>query len=380
MKSAGFVNPRAFAAVMAASVAIGVATASPAAAQDRYAAYVMDARTNEVLLEDQANDSRYPASLTKMMTLYMLFGALERGEITMDTRLTASRHAASQPPSRLGMRCTRRNGCDSITVEQAIRAIVVQSANDVAVMVAERLGGTESRFCANMTARARQIGMTNTRFVNASGLPDPEQRSTAHDMAMLGQALWRDYPQYYHYFQTPSFAWRRGSGTNHNHLLGQVDGVDGIKTGYTRASGFNLATMAERNGHRVIVVVMGGETAAARDAQVAYLLEGAYQEYARRTDPNAATFVSLPNNRLDVGLTPGTLTASAPPSISTAPQSPYAAYRARVVETMAPVRAPLDPPVGQGDETNAGDDDNDVAVDNDPNHSTDEDSPTPARQ
>jgi D-alanyl-D-alanine carboxypeptidase len=215
--------------------------------------------------------------------------------------------------------------------------------------------------------------MTNTRFVNASGLPDPEQRSTAHDMAMLGQALWRDYPQYYHYFQTPSFAWRRGSGTNHNHLLGQVDGVDGIKTGYTRASGFNLATMAERNSHRVIVVVMGGETASARDAQVAYLLEGAYQEYARRTDPNAATFASLPNRRLDVQFAPGTLTASAPPT-QVAPQGPYAAYRATVVETMAPVRAPL----GQGDEANAADDD-DAPVDNDPNHSTDEDSPAPAR-
>lgn len=374
MKSAGFTKIRTFAGVLAATMLLGFAAAAPAAAQsgdDRYAAFVMDARTNEVLLEDQANAPRYPASLTKMMTLYMLFDALERGDISMDTRLTASRHAASQPPSRLGMRCSRRRGCDSITVEQAIRAIVVQSANDVAVMVAERLGGSEARFCANMTARARQIGMTNTRFVNASGLPDPEQRSTAHDMAMLGQALWRDYPQYYHYFQTPSFAWRRGSGTNHNHLLGQVEGVDGIKTGYTRASGFNLATMAERNGHRVIVVVMGGETAAARDAQVAYLVEGAYQEFARRSDPNAATFASLPNRRLDVQLAPSVLAASAPPT-TVAPQGPYAAYRATVVETMAPVRAQLDP-VGQGDE---GDDD-EAPVDNDPNHSTDEDS-TPA--
>jgi len=379
MKSAGLSKIRRFAGVFAAAALIGAALATPAAAQtgdDRYAAFVMDARTNEVLLDDQADASRYPASLTKMMTLYMLFDALERGDISMDTRLTVSRHAASQPPSRLGMRCTRRAGCDSITVEQAIRAIVVQSANDVAVMVAERLGGSEARFCANMTARARQIGMTNTRFVNASGLPDPEQRSTAHDMAMLGQALWRDYPQYYHYFQTPSFSWRRGSGTNHNHLLGQIDGVDGIKTGYTRASGFNLATMAERNGHRVIVVVMGGETASARDAQVAYLLEGAYQEYARRNDPNAATFASLPNRRLDVQFAPGTLTASAPPS-QVAPQGPYAAYRATVVETMAPVRAPLGPGVGQGDETNA--DDDEAPVDNDPSHSTDEDSPAPAR-
>jgi D-alanyl-D-alanine carboxypeptidase len=165
-------------------------------------------------------------------------------------------------------------------------------------------------------------------------------------MATLGQALWHDFPEYYHYFQTPSFAWRRGSGRNHNRLLGQVDGVDGIKTGYTRASGFNLATMAERNGRRVIVVVLGGETAAARDAQVAYLIEGAYQEFARREDPNAAALASLPTRRLDVQLAPGALNAQANQA---APGSPYAAYQGMVVETLSPVRAPLDP-VGQGDE------------------------------
>jgi len=308
----------------------------------------MDARTNEVLLEDQADATRYPASLTKMMTLYMLFEAIERGDISMDTRLTASRNASRQPPSRLGLACSRRRGCDSITVEQAIRALVVQSANDVATMVAERLGGSEARFAANMTARARELGMRDTRFANASGLPDTRHRTTARDMATLGQALWHDFPQYYHYFQTPSFAWRRGSGRNHNRLLGQVEGVDGIKTGYTRASGFNLATMAERNGHRVIVVVLGGETAASRDAQVAYLIEGAYEEYARRTDPNAAAFASLPTRRLDVQTQAGTQTAAAP-ARPLPPSSPYDTYRGMVVETMAPVRAPLDS-TGQGDE------------------------------
>jgi D-alanyl-D-alanine carboxypeptidase len=188
----------------------------------------------------------------------------------------------------LALPARRRRGCDSITVEQAINALVVQSANDVAVLVAERLGGTEARFSANMSARARELGMTETRFANASGLPDTRHRTTARDMARLGQALWQDFPQYYHYFQTPNFSWRRTSGRNHNRLLGQVEGVDGIKTGYTRASGFNLVTMAERGGRRVIVVVMGGESASARDAQVAYLVEGAYQEFARREDPNAA--------------------------------------------------------------------------------------------
>ncbi len=363
MTSAGLSKIRTLLGMAALTAALGVATATPALADDRYAAIVMDARTNEVLLEDQADEGRYPASLTKMMTLYLTFEALERGDITMNTRLTASRRAAAQPPSRLGLRCSRRRGCDSITVEQAIRALVVQSANDVAVVLAERLGGSEGRFAANMTSRARQLGMTNTRFVNANGLPDPLQRTSARDMALLGQALWRDFPQYYHYFQTPSFAWRRNSGNNHNRLLGQVEGVDGIKTGYTRASGFNLATMAERNGRRVIVVVMGGETAAARDAQVAYLVEGAYQEFARRADPNAATFASLPSRRLD-GSAPGaTMTAAAP-----SPSGPYAAYQGMVVETMSPVRAPL-PPTGQGDEAS---DDDEPAIDNDPNHSTEE--------
>jgi D-alanyl-D-alanine carboxypeptidase len=234
-------------------------------------------------------------------------------------------------------------------VDQAIRALVVQSANDVATMVAERLGGSEARFAANMTARARELGLTNTRFANASGLPDTRHRTSARDMALLAQALWRDFPEHYHVFQTPSFAWRRSSGRNHNRLLGQIEGVDGIKTGYTRASGFNLATMAERNGQRVIVVVLGGETASARDAQVAYLVEGAYQEFARRADPNAAQFASMPTRRLDVQLAPGTLQASSPAARPLAP-SPYQTYQGMVIETLSPVRAPIDEPLGQGDE------------------------------
>jgi D-alanyl-D-alanine carboxypeptidase len=343
MKSAGYFNVKLLAGAFAAAVTLGLA--APAAAQDRYAAIVMDARSNEVLHEDQADEPRFPASLTKMMTLYMIFEALERGDITLDTRWTASRNASRQPPSRLGLTCRRRRGCDSITVDQAIRALVVQSANDVAVMAAERLAGSEARFAANMTARARELGLTNTRFANASGLPDSHHRTTARDMARLSQALWYDFPEYYHYFQTPSFSWRRTSARNHNHLLGQVEGVDGIKTGYTRASGFNLATMAERDGRRVIVVVLGGETAAARDAQVAYLIEGAYQEYARREDPNSATYANMPTNRLDAPLASGTLNASAQPSTP----SPYSTYQGMVVETLSPVRVPIEP-VGQGDE------------------------------
>lgn len=339
--------------ILAGAFALGVA--APAAAQDRYAAIVMDARTNEVLLEDQADVRRFPASLTKMMTLYMIFEAIERGEITLNTRWTASRNVARQPASRLGLGCSRRRGCDTINVDQAIRALAVQSANDVATLTAERLGGSEARFAANMTARARELGLTDTRFANASGLPDERHRTTARDMAVLSQALWRDFPQYYHYFQTPTFSWGRNHGRNHNRLLGEVTGVDGIKTGYTRASGFNLATMAERNGRRVIVVVLGGETSSARNAQVAYLVEGAFEEYARRDDANTVTYANLPTRRLDAQqFAPSTVTTRA-----AAPASPYATYQGMVVETLAPMRAPIEP-VGQGDQGEpSGEDDED---------------------
>lgn len=334
------------AALLTLTLSVGIGVSGVALADDRYAAIVMDARTNEVLLEEQADETRFPASLTKMMTLYMLFDAIERGDVSLETRLTASRNASRQPPSRLGL---RRN--DTITVNQAIQALVVQSANDVATMVAERLGGSEARFAAAMTARARELGMSNTRFANASGLPDNRHRTTARDIAVLSQALWRDFPAYYHYFQTPSFAWRRGSARSHNRLIGQVEGVDGIKTGYTRASGFNLATMAERSGQRVIVVVLGGETAAARDAQVAYLVEGAYEEYARRGDQNV-TYANLPNQRLDVGLAPGVLNAGVARAATAGSSLPY---QGMVLETLAPVRAALDAPlpIGQGDEGEA---------------------------
>ncbi len=324
-----------------AVVFLSIGLAGPAAAQDRYAAIVMDARTNEVLLEDQADEHRFPASLTKMMTLYMLFEAMERGDLSMDSRLTASRNASRQPPSRLGL----RRG-DTITVDQAIRALAVQSANDVATMIGERLGGTEARFAANMTARARELGLTDTRFANASGLPDNRHRTTARDMARLSQAIWYDFPQYYHYFRTESFSWRRSHGRNHNRLLGSVDGVDGIKTGYTRASGFNLATMTERHGRRVIVVVLGGATSAARDAQVAHLIEGAYEEYARREDANTVTYANMPTRRLDVQLTPPAVTETAR---SATPSTPYSTYQGMVVETLSPVRVPLEAPVGEGD-------------------------------
>jgi D-alanyl-D-alanine carboxypeptidase len=351
MKRSGQTTFKFAAAAGAAMFTLGYA--GLAAADDNYAAVVMDARTNEILLDDQADEARFPASLTKMMTLYMLFEALERGDISLSTRLTASRAASRMPASRLGL----RRG-DTLTVEQAINALVVQSANDVAVVVAERLGGTESRFASLMTARAREMGMTGTRFVNASGLPDTRQQSSARDMALLGQALWRDFPQNYHYFQTAGWTYRNRYTRGHNRLIGSVEGVDGIKTGYTRASGFNLVSSAERGGRRVIVVVMGGDTAAARDAQVAYLIEGAFEEYARRDlDPNGVTYANLPVNRLDVQLAPSNSGVTTVARSTTT--QPYAnelglapgLAEGSVVETLGPSRGPLAAPIGEGDDS-----------------------------
>jgi len=227
----------------------------------------------------------------------MLFEAMERKEISLNDKMTASKFASLQAPTKLGL----KRG-DQISVDTAIKALVTKSANDVAVMVAERLGGSEGRFAAQMTARARELGMTSTRFVNASGLPNVQQRTSAKDMAMLGRALVRDFPQYYSYFKTPGMTWRANYARNHNGLLGRVDGMDGIKTGYTRMSGFNLTSSVERSGHRIVAVVMGGSSASARDAQMAHLIESAFEEIGRRTGQplNAATFVSLPVNRVSV--------------------------------------------------------------------------------
>lgn len=258
------------ASMIPSALLVSFCLASPSWAE-KYSAIVIDAQTNEVLHAEMADDVRYPASLTKMMTLYMLFDAMERGEIKASDKMLVSRHASVQAPTKLGLRRGR-----TISVEDAIRAICTKSANDAAVVVAERLGGTEAKFAAKMTARARQLGMLNTTFVNASGLPDMRQQTTARDMAMLGERLFQDHPAYYSYFQTPGMRWGRSYAANHNRLLGKVDGVDGIKTGYTNASGYNLASSVSRNGVRLVAVVMGGETASARDAQVSQLIENAY--------------------------------------------------------------------------------------------------------
>jgi D-alanyl-D-alanine carboxypeptidase len=232
-----------------------------------YAAIVVDANTGKVLHESHADSTRYPASLTKVMTLFLLFERLEAGTIKLSTPLPVSKHAAAQAPSKLALKPG-----DTISVEDAIGAIVTKSANDVAVVVAEALGGTESGFARMMTRKAHILGMNHTTYVNASGLPDTEQRTTARDQARLGRAIQERFPKYYKYFQTRSFTWHGRNMRNHNKLLGRVEGVDGIKTGFTRASGFNLLTSVHRDGRYIVAAVFGGRSGRWRDARMTDLV------------------------------------------------------------------------------------------------------------
>ncbi|MEL6474537.1 MAG: serine hydrolase [Pseudomonadota bacterium] len=254
-----------------ATLAVSAAFSAPTAHAEKYASIVIDAETDTVLHARHADAPRYPASLTKVMTLYMLFDELKAGRLSLDDRLSVSRTAASQPPSNIRLRAG-----STIRVSDAISALVTKSANDVAVVVAEHIGGSETRFARLMTVKAADLGLTNTVFRNASGLPDTQQLSTARDMARLAEAMLEDHADYYHYFETKRFAYGGRTYKNHNELLGDVEGVDGIKTGYTRASGFNLMASAKRDGNRVIAVMLGGHTSKSRNSHVTDLIEAAY--------------------------------------------------------------------------------------------------------
>jgi len=245
----------------------------------KYAAIVVDARTGKTLFEANSTQPRYPASLTKMMTLYLLFEALESGRVTRDTQIPVSAHAASQPPTKL-----RFKPGETIDVDSAIRALVVKSANDVAVAVGEYLAGSEEAFAAAMTDKARRIGMRATVFRNASGLPDDGQHTTARDMAVLGMALRKHFPQYYSYFSATDFVFRGRRVRGHNDMLGRVRGVDGIKTGYIRASGFNIVTSYSADGRQIVVVVMGADSARQRNDHAEALLQRALSPGGDRTE------------------------------------------------------------------------------------------------
>lgn len=235
--------------------------------ETKYSALVLDASSGATLYQANATASRYPASLTKMMTLYLLFEAMDQGRLSKTTEIPVSANASRQPPSKMGIKAGQ-----TIDSESAILALAVKSGNDVAVAVAEYIGGTEEQFAAQMTARARQLGMTGTVFRNASGLPDPDQRTTARDMAVLGLALRSRFPQYFYYFGQRDFMFRGRLVRGHNDLIGRVEGVDGIKTGYIKASGYNIVTSVSRGSRRLMIVVMGGNSARARNDHVEELI------------------------------------------------------------------------------------------------------------
>ena len=299
--SASVLTRRVLSVIISGSVAVAALMLDPSAAEAKgrkkhhkrhhagatytppYAAMVVDANSGRVLYANQEHALRHPASVTKVMTLYMLFEQLEKGRFSLDDEIEISSHAASMAPSKLGLRPG-----SSISVEDAIKALVTKSANDIAAAVAEAIGGTEERFAQMMTAKARSLGMSRTYYANASGLPNSAQVTTARDLITLGRSIQERFPRYYAYFSTHQFTFRGATMGNHNRLLGRVEGMDGIKTGYTNASGFNLLTSVKRGNRRIVSVVLGGRTAAGRDRIMAGLIE----DHLDSASPNKSTMVA----------------------------------------------------------------------------------------
>jgi len=253
--------------LMALSAAVLLLSA-PVASFAGSAYFIMDAKTGKVLASSNADNLNHPASLTKMMTLYLAFEAIHRGKLGWNTRIPVSSAAAAKPPTKLGL---KPGG--TVTVREAVDGMIVKSANDAAAAMAEALGGSESGFARLMTQKARELGMRRTTFLNASGLPNMQQWTTARDMSTLAVALINNYPQEYRLFSQTGFNYRGRSVRGHNNLMYRYEGMDGIKTGYTNASGFNLVSAVRQGNRRVIGVVMGGATARGRDALMASLLD-----------------------------------------------------------------------------------------------------------
>jgi D-alanyl-D-alanine carboxypeptidase len=268
---------------LAVALIAAAALVAPAANATRYAAIVIDDATGRVLHQVNPDAPRYPASLTKMMTLYMTFEAVEQKKLGLDQRIPVSARAAGMAPSRLGLIAG-----ETITVRQAILGLVTKSANDAAATLGEAIGGTETNFAVLMTKRANALGMTNTTFKNASGLPNPKQITTARDMATLARALRSDFPQHYAFFKTPDFTFKGITHRNHNRLLAGFEGTDGLKTGFINASGFNLVASAVRDGRRLTGVVLGGESAGWRDARMMSLFDQGFD----RTLPAGDTMMA----------------------------------------------------------------------------------------
>lgn len=316
------------------------------------AAIIVDANTGNVLYSRSADVRRSPASLTKIMTLYILFAYLRAGKITPDTEFVVTPHAAGQSPTKLGLKPG-----STIKVSDAIKALVTKSANDAAATIAENLGGTEANFGRMMTKTARKLGMKNTTFRNASGLPNKEQHTTARDMAILAMHIEQDYPEYYGVFKTKYFTYKGRKYRNHNRLLFGYKGTTGIKTGYTRAAGFNLTASVQRGDKHLVGVVLGGRTGAKRDAALRALLDKHWHK-ASRGKPSASS--SLIASLLGSGSSP-----SHPPLPSRKPAYALASARATMTPTAAtrpsPTRAPaprrvtLVSSTAQGDASTPGD-------------------------
>ncbi len=309
---------------------VAAVPASPA-----FSAIVVDANSGRTLYSAAEDGLRHPASITKVMTLYLLFEQLDKGAMTLQTRIPISEHAAAQEPSKLGIQPG-----ETISAEDAIKAVVTRSANDVAVAIAEAIGHDESAFAEMMTRKAQALGMSNTVYRNASGLPNDEQVTTARDLTILARSLEDRFPRYFKYFSTREFDYAGEAIGNHNHLLGRVDGVDGIKTGYTRASGFNLLTSVHRDGRSLIAVVMGGRTAGARDRIMENLIA---DHLAQASTVRTATMVADASGAEEPAARAAT--EETPPA---RPQP--AAVAAKVPARMSAARfAP--PPVAEGDNT-----------------------------
>jgi len=251
------------------------------------ASIVIDSQTGQVLSQSNADLPTYPASLTKMMTLYLAFEALQKGRIKLDQSLPVSANAANEPPTKLGLRAG-----GTVTVAQAIRGMIIKSANDAAVVMAEALGGSVEGFAQKMNAKAQALGMTRSYFRNPNGLPDPDQHVTARDLARLALALYRDFPQYYPLFSETHFTFQGRTYLTHNRFVLSYPGADGLKTGYINASGYNLAASATRNGRRIVGIVLGGRSASLRDAQMWALLD---QGFGTKTPADSSNTLMLAN-------------------------------------------------------------------------------------
>lgn len=306
-------------ACFAAVLGLALIATTPAVAKPKYAALVLDKYSGRVLFARNADAARYPASLTKIMTLYIVFDELAQENIKLDTPWLVSKNAEGQAPSKLGL-----DAGDTITVEEAILALVTKSANDVAMVVAENIGGTQRKFAQIMTKRARELGMARTTFRNPHGLPDKRQVTTARDMATLAQRVMDDFPQYYAYFGTESFNFRGRVFNNHNNLLGDYEGTNGIKTGYTRASGFNLTASVIRDGKHLVGVVLGGKTPRARDDHMVDILDEAFGRVPRRGHMSIASAAPIPRMRPQQA-EPEPVVATAPSQALASLQQPAAA-------------------------------------------------------